>query len=66
MTDFSQPSPILRLFNAADETDMTKLVRTKFYELASTLESILPNGPEKTVALRKLLEAQDQGVRATR
>ena len=35
-----------------------------FGDLAEQLDSILPDGPEKTVAFRKLLEAKDCAVRA--
>lgn len=36
-----------------------------FYNLARHLAETLPDGPEKTVALRKLLEAKDAAVRST-
>lgn len=35
-----------------------------FGELAELMDNLLPNGAEKTVALRKLLEAKDCAVRA--
>ena len=35
-----------------------------FKELAYTLVALLPRNPERTVALRKLLEAKDCAVRA--
>lgn len=35
-----------------------------FHELARDVEDTVPDGPEKTVALRKLLEAKDAAVRA--
>lgn len=35
-----------------------------FSELAAYVDASLPNNPEKTVALRKLLEAKDCAVRA--
>jgi hypothetical protein len=35
-----------------------------FAELAKKVEGGLPNGPEKSTALRKLLEAKDAAVRA--
>jgi hypothetical protein len=35
-----------------------------FCELAQDLAVMLPEGPERTVALRKLLEAKDAAVRA--
>lgn len=44
----------------------TKLgkISAPFCSLAWDLESDLPNGPEKSVALRKLLESKDAAVRA--
>jgi len=35
-----------------------------FADLAQTIVDTLPNNPERTVALRKLLEAKDCAVRA--
>lgn len=35
-----------------------------FQTVAHTLDEFLPDGPEKTVALRKLLESKDAAVRA--
>ncbi|MCA8979416.1 MAG: hypothetical protein KDC14_05280 [Planctomycetes bacterium] len=39
-------------------------VSRPFAELAERIESTLPRNPERTVALRKLLEAKDAAVRA--
>lgn len=39
-------------------------VRQKFYEIAEALNLALPEGSEKTVTFRKLLEAQDAALRA--
>lgn len=39
-------------------------VSAPFAELADTLIERLPRNPERTVALRKLLEAKDAAVRA--
>ena len=41
-----------------------KVVSVKFYELACSLCALVEPGPERTVALRKLLEAKDAAVRA--
>jgi hypothetical protein len=41
-----------------------KVVSVKFYEVACSLCSLVDAGPERTVALRKLLEAKDAAVRA--
>jgi ferritin-like protein len=39
-------------------------VSKPFHDMAITLENNLPSNPEKTTALRKLLEAKDCAVRA--
>lgn len=39
-------------------------VSREFYELAKFIKSNLVVGPERTVALRKLLEAKDAAIRA--
>lgn len=41
-----------------------KLVSERFEDLANRIASNLEPGPERTVALRKLLEAKDAAVRA--
>lgn len=41
-----------------------KSVSKLFHDLAHELEAKLPDGPEKTVGLRKVLEAKDCAVRA--
>ena len=40
--------------------DVSKL----FHDLAGTLDARLPDGPEKSTALRKLLESKDAAVRS--
>lgn len=62
------PSPsvsLLRYF-AYDHltSESLKEVSKKFADLAYELNADLPDGPEKTVMLRKLLEAKDCAVRA--
>lgn len=41
-----------------------KLVSHKVYDLAWFMEELLPDGPEKSAGMRKLLEAKDCFVRA--
>jgi hypothetical protein len=41
-----------------------RVVSIKFYEVACSLCALVDAGPERTVALRKLLEAKDAAVRA--
>lgn len=55
---------ILRYFEYAHLPRFLQNVSMPFAELADSLVTDLPNGPELTVALRKLLEAKDCAVRA--
>lgn len=41
-----------------------QLVSVHFYDLAHRVTGMCPAGPERTVALRKLLESKDAAVRA--
>ena len=59
-----EASPILRYFVYDHLPDKLKGVSMPFWELACTMEAVLPKGAEKSVALRKLLEAKDAAVRA--
>lgn len=63
--NFDGPSPILAYFQF-DHLKEGPLRDTSrpFHEFAWKLEEMLPPGPEKTVALRKLLESKDAAVRA--
>ena len=56
--------PILRYFHFAHLPPALRATSVKFYELASFMVEVLPRNPERTVALRKLLEAKDAAVRA--
>lgn len=58
-------SPIMQFFTFAhlENPEMQKVSRL-FAELAAQVDSFLPNNPEKSTALRKLLEAKDCAVRA--
>ena len=59
------PNAILRYFEYEHlQLEKLKVVSKKFSDLAIELDEILPNGPEKSVALRKLLESKDAAVRA--
>lgn len=57
-------SPILRYFAYEHLPDRLAEISRPFGDLARHLEATLPPGPEKSTALRKLLEAKDAGVRA--
>ncbi len=58
------PSPILRYFGYAHLPAHLQGVSRAVAELAAEMDERLPPGPEKSVALRKLLEAKDAAVRA--
>jgi hypothetical protein len=56
--------PILQFFAYAHLPATLQIVSQPFCELANDLVARLPRNPERTVALRKLLEAKDAAVRA--
>jgi hypothetical protein len=62
--DQIQESPILRYFHYTHLPDRLKVVSYQFFLLAWFIVQNLPPSAERTVALRKLLEAKDAGVRA--
>lgn len=57
-------SPILRYFAYTHLPTQLQTISRPFCLLANQMEDILPKGPEKSVALRKLLEAKDAAVRS--
>ena len=59
-----QTKHLLQFFSFAHLPQHLQGVSRGFGELAYQIADALPDGPEKTVALRKLLEAKDAGVRA--
>lgn len=56
--------PILQFFEYSHLPEKLQAVSKPFFELAWNVERDLPRNPERTVALRKLLEAKDCAVRA--
>jgi hypothetical protein len=56
--------PILQFFHYAHLPEKLRATSRCFMVLAHTLIMSLPRNPERTVALRKLLEAKDAAVRA--
>lgn len=56
--------PILQFFAYAHLPPHLQAVSMRFYDLAQHVTSSLPRNPERSVALRKLLEAKDAAVRA--
>ncbi|EEE6681719.1 TPA: hypothetical protein L0X66_004759 [Citrobacter freundii] len=58
------PSPIMKYFAYAHLPAHLQEVSKPIGELAELMDSALPDGPEKSAGLRKLLEAKDALVRA--
>lgn len=56
--------PLLQFFAYDHLPDALREVSAPFGELADHIVATLPRNPERTVALRKLLEAKDCAVRA--
>lgn len=59
-----QPEPMLQFFAFDHLPPALRDVSAPFFSLAQSLVTRLPRNPERTVALRKLLEAKDCAVRA--
>lgn len=55
---------ILQFFEYAHLPPHLQAVSKPFCDLANEVVHVLPRNPERTVALRKLLEAKDAAVRA--
>lgn len=60
----SEPEPLVQFFAYEHLRDDLKQVSAPFGDLAQWIVATLPRNPERTVALRKLLEAKDCAVRA--
>jgi hypothetical protein len=58
-------SPILKYFTYKHLPEKLQKVSEHLCELALKMDAELPDGPEKSAGLRKLLEAKDCFVRAT-
>ena len=56
--------PIMQFFTYEHLPEHLAAVSRPFAELAGNIVATLPHNPERTVALRKLLEAKDAAVRA--
>lgn len=55
---------LLRYFQYEHLRTDLQAVSRLFHGFAHAIDDAVPDGPEKTVALRKLLEAKDAAVRA--
>ncbi len=56
--------PILQHFSYAHLPRHLQAVSQPFHAVAASMDAALPDGPEKSAGLRKLLEAKDCMVRA--
>lgn len=59
-----QQEHIMQFFAYAHLPDRLQLISQPFCKLAEAIVETIPRNPERTVALRKLLEAKDSAVRA--
>lgn len=64
MNNSDQQEPMLQFFAFVHLPDHLKDVSRPFCALANEIVGTVPRNPERTVALRKLLEAKDCAVRA--
>lgn len=61
----SEPTePLLQFFAFEHLPNDLQMISSRFHRLALEIVSTLPRNPERTVALRKLLEAKDCAVRS--
>jgi hypothetical protein len=60
-----QTEPMLQFFEYSHLKSELQEISVKFYDLAHWMVRVLPRNPERTVALRKVLEAKDCAVRAS-
>lgn len=58
------PEPIMQFLAYSHLPEHLQLISKPFGELAEAIVRTLPCNPERTVALRKLLESKDAAVRA--
>jgi hypothetical protein len=56
--------PLIQFFSYTHLPADLQSVSRHFYEIAQDIVNNVPRNPERTVALRKLLEAKDCAVRA--
>lgn len=60
-----QTDPIMQFFAYEHLPPTLQAISQPFGELATHVVAALPRNPERTVCLRKLLEAKDAAVRAS-
>lgn len=59
-----QPDHIMQFFAYSHLPEHLQAISRPFGEMAEWIAATMPRNPERTVALRKLLEAKDAAVRA--
>lgn len=59
------PEAIMQFFSYAHLPEALQKVSQPFCSLAEYIVATIPRNPERTVALRKVLEAKDAAVRAS-
>lgn len=59
-----EDEPLLRFFGYEHLEEPMRGVSLRFHHLAGVVVCTVPRSPERTVCLRKLLEAKDAAVRA--
>lgn len=64
MSEDTPKEPIMQFFAYAHLPEHLQAVSRPFCELAENVHATLPRNPERSTALRKLLEAKDAAVRA--
>jgi hypothetical protein len=64
LPETEQTEPMLQFFVFAHLPEHLQAVSGRFCDMAHSLVALLPRNPERTTALRKLLEAKDCAVRA--
>ena len=64
MSTTSTTEPLMQFFEYGHLKPELQEVSAQFHTLATFIVAALPRNPERTVALRKLLEAKDCAVRA--
>lgn len=63
-TDAAAAEPMLQFFAYADREPAVQALGFAFSEIAARIVETVPRSPERTVCLRKLLEAKDCAFRA--
>ena len=65
MPDYNEHEPMMQWFDFSHLRPELQTVSYHFAQLANYVTENLPRDPERTMCLRKLLEAKDRAVRAS-